>query len=83
MKSRDNFFNFFENFDIAFLSIAHDDCNDIYDDVNCRICICLYCVIKEGILFTTRTLPGAIIWIPIRDIGSVSSLMHDMNLRLK
>ena len=40
--------------------------SSIFDPPNCK---------KEGFLFTTRTLPGAIIWISIRDKDSVSSLM--------
>ena len=39
IKSRDNLKKNLENFDIAYFSIAHDDCNDIYDDANRRICI--------------------------------------------
>ena len=57
-------------------SIAYDDFNDIYDDMNPSL-YCLpilrawwnkgFCLLLKG--------PGAIIWIFIRDIGSASSLM--------
>ena len=60
IKSRDKnrFFESFSKILTSHFSIAHDDFNDIDDDLNRKIC---NCVMKKGLLFATQMLPGAIL----------------------